>query len=74
MAISQSSISLEQYDTFNLAVDGAVTAISWRTANPRVATVTSSGHIVARMAGTTTITATVDGKTLTCVVKVTNIK
>ncbi|WP_170841387.1 Ig-like domain-containing protein [[Clostridium] fimetarium] len=74
MAISQSSISLEQYDTFDLAVDGAVTAISWRTANPRVATITSSGHIVARMAGTTTITATVDGKTLTCVVRVTNIK
>lgn len=74
MAISQSSIRLEQYDTFDLAVDGAVKAVSWRTGNPRVATVNSSGHVVGRMAGTTTITATVDGKTLTCVVTVTNIK
>lgn len=74
MAMSQSSITLEQYDTFDLAVDGAVKTVSWRTGNPRVATVTSAGHIVARMAGTTTITATVDGKTLTCVVRVTNIR
>lgn len=74
MAISQSSITLEQYDTFDLAVDGAVKTVSWRTGNPRVATVTSAGHIVGRMAGTTTITATVDGKTLTCVVRVTNIR
>ena len=74
LAMSQTSISIEQYDAFDLAVDGAVTAISWRTGNPRIATVTAAGHLVARMAGTTTITATVDGKTLTCVITVTNIK
>ena len=38
--------------------------------NPRVATVDNTGHVVARMRGTTTITATVDNKTLTCVVNV----
>ena len=74
LAISQSRITLEQYDPFDLAVDGAVTTVSWRTGNPRVATITATGHIVGRMAGTTTVTATVDGKTLTCVVTVKNIK
>lgn len=74
LAISQSSIRLEQYDTFDLYVDGTDKSVSWRTANPRVATVNSSGHVVARMAGTTKITATVDGKTLTCTVRVTNIR
>ena len=44
--------------------------VSWRTSNPRVATVDNTGHVVARMRGTTTITATVDNKTLTCVVNV----
>lgn len=74
LAISQSSIRLEQYDTFDLYVDGTDKTVSWRTGNPRVATVNSSGHVVGRMAGTTKITATVDGKTLTCVVRVTNIR
>ncbi len=74
MALSQTSLVLEQYDSFDLYVDGAVKNVSWRSGNPRVATVTSSGKIVGRMAGTTTITATVDGKTMTCVVTVRNFR
>lgn len=74
IAISNSSITLEQYDAFDLYVDGTTAKVSWRSNNPRVATITSTGHVVARMAGTTTMTATVDGKTLTCVVRVTNIR
>lgn len=71
LALSKTSIDLGQYDIFDLAVDGAQGFnVAWRTSNPRVATVDNTGHVVARMRGTTTITATVDNKTLTCVVNV----
>jgi uncharacterized protein YjdB len=71
LALSKNTINLGQYDWFDLAVDGSSGfTVSWRTSNPRVATVDSTGHVVARMRGTTTITATVDNKTLTCVVNV----
>lgn len=71
LALSKTSINLGQYDIFDLAVDGSDGfQVSWRTSNPRVATVDNTGHVVARMRGTTTITATVDNKTLTCVVNV----
>ena len=71
LALSKTSINLGQYDIFALAVDGSDGfQVAWRTSNPRVATVDNTGHVVARMRGTTTITATVDNKTLTCVVNV----
>lgn len=71
LALSKTSINLGQYDIFDLAVDGSDGfQVAWRTSNPRVATVDNNGHVVARMRGTTTITATVDNKTLTCVVNV----
>lgn len=71
MAISRSAVTLQQYDPFMLYVDGAPSAVSWRTNNPRVATVSSTGEVIGRKEGTTTITATVDGKTLTCTVTIT---
>ncbi len=71
MAISRSSVTLQQYDPFQLYVDGAPSRVSWRTNNPRVATVSSTGEVIGRKEGTTTITATVDGKTLTCTVTIT---
>ncbi len=75
MAISKSSTVLEQYDTFNLYVDGAPSSasVSWRSSNPRIATVTQRGIVTARMPGECTITATVDGKTVTCNVTVRSI-
>ena len=48
--------------------------ITWRSSNPRVCTVSSSGEVIGRRAGTTTVTATVNNKTLSCVVTVTNIR
>lgn len=73
MAISKSSLTLEQYDTFNLYVDGAPSAASWRSSNPRIATVTQGGIVTGRMPGECTISATVDGKTVTCYVTVRSI-
>ena len=70
IAMSHTSVRMEQYDTFNLYVDGAPRAVSWRSSNPRIATVTQNGVVTGRMPGECLITATVDGKTVTCSVKI----
>lgn len=74
LAMSTSNIRLEQYDRYTLDVIGAENKITWRSSNPRVCTVSSSGEVIGRRAGTATVTATVNNKTLTCVVTVTNIR
>lgn len=74
LALNATYITLEQYDNYDLDVFGATENIKWYSNNKRVATVTSSGRVIARMAGTTTITAKVNGKVLYCTVKVTNMK
>ncbi|MCM1307847.1 MAG: Ig-like domain-containing protein [Butyrivibrio sp.] len=70
VAMHFTDIRIEQYDTFNLYVDGNPEAVSWRTSNPRIATVTQNGVVTGRMPGECVITATVQGKTVTCYVKV----
>lgn len=70
MAMHYTDIRIEQYDTFNLYVDGAPSAVSWRTSNPRIATIDSNGLVTGRMPGECVISATVEGKTVTCYVKV----
>lgn len=75
LGISKSYITLEQYDSFWLDVLGTESGdnIVWRSSNPRVCTVSSTGQVIARKAGTTTVTAVTHNKTLQCTVKVTNI-
>lgn len=74
LGISRTSITLEQYDSYWLDVIGSGDSkITWRSSNPRVCTVSASGQVIARKAGTTTVTAVVNNKTLTCVVKVTTL-
>lgn len=74
MALSKTSLTMQQYDPFQLYVDGIPdgTTVSWRTGNPRIATVSATGEVIGRKEGTTTITATINDKTLTCVVKITD--
>jgi uncharacterized protein YjdB len=74
LALNATYITLEQYDSYDLDVFGSTETIKWYSNNKRVATVTSGGMVVARMAGTTTITAKVNGKVLYCTVKVTTMK
>lgn len=76
LALSSTSITLEQYDSYYLTVIGndEENTVTWRSTNPRVATVKDDGTIVARKAGTCTIKAIVDNKTLNCVVRVTNFR
>ena len=72
--MSTSRVRLEQYDRFNLDVIGTEDTVKWRSSNPRVCTVSSSGEVIGRRAGTATVTATVHNKTLSCTVTVTNIR
>lgn len=74
IGISRSNITLEQYDSYWLDVLGTDERVTWRSSNPRVCTVTANGQVIARKAGTTTVTAVVQGKTMTCTVKVTTVK
>ncbi|MCI8670256.1 MAG: hypothetical protein HFI34_12190 [Lachnospiraceae bacterium] len=73
LAMNATFITLGQYDTFDLDVFGSTERIRWYSNNKRVATVTATGQVVARMPGTTTITAKVNGKILYCTVTVTTI-
>ena len=74
IGISSSSITLEQYDSYWLDIIGTDSNVTWRSSNPRVCTVSATGQVIARMAGTTTVKAIVNNKTLTCVVRVTNFR
>lgn len=72
LAINRSSMRLEQYDSNYLDVIGidSTDRVIWRSSNPRIATVDSSGKVVGRMSGTCNITAVTHDKTLYCTVTV----
>lgn len=74
LALNATTINLEQYDSYDLDVFGATEKITWYSNNKRVATVDANGKVVARRAGTTIITAKVNGKVLHCTVNVRNMK
>lgn len=74
LALNSSSITLEQYDNYQLDVFGSTGKIVWYTNNNRIATVDANGKVIARGVGTTTITAKVNGKLLYCRVTVTRLK
>lgn len=72
LAISRSNMRLEQYDSNVLDVIGIESGdkVTWRSSNPRIATVDSSGNVIGRMSGTCNITAVTHDKTLYCTVTV----
>lgn len=53
-----------------MKVQGTDSAVTWSIADSSVATVDSSGMVTGVAVGKTTLTATVDGQTLTCIVRV----
>lgn len=53
------------------AVKGQSKKVTWKSSNPSVATVSKSGKVTAKKDGTTTITATANGVSTKCTVKVT---
>ena len=58
--------------TFRLKVKGTDSEVAWKSKKPSVAKVTEDGVVTAVKKGTAKITASVDGKKLTCTVTVIN--
>ena len=74
VGLNRTRLTMEQYDTYKLSVTGYSTGITWDSVNPKVVEISSSGVISAKKAGTTKVSAMVNGRKLTCIVKVTKIK
>lgn len=55
---------------YQLTVSGAATGITWKSSNPSVATVSDKGLVTPVGRGTATITASLGGQTLSCIVRV----
>jgi len=74
IGLNMTSITLEQYTTYPYAleVQGATTTVKWSIDKPQIAVI-NNGLISTRSVGTATITATVNGRKLTCKLKVTAI-
>ena len=70
IGLSRNKLTLGQYERAELRVDGATTRVYWDVDNPAIATVDNNGNVISRDVGTTNITATVNGRRLTCKVKV----
>ena len=68
-SLNSKNFTLKVGKSKRLSVNNAKGKITWKSSNPNVASVDSNGNVKAIKTGTANITATVDGKTLT--VKVT---
>lgn len=68
--LSNKTLNLEVGKSKTLKISGTKSKVKWSTSKKNVATVTTKGKVTAISAGTTTITAVVDGKKFTCKVTV----
>ncbi len=68
--INKRSITLKAGGSKHLSIKGSNAFVQWKSANPRVASVSMFGKVKAEKKGTTIIYARVKGRTLTCVVRV----
>jgi uncharacterized protein YjdB len=72
VSLNRSSLSMRQYDTETLEVQGTSDTVSWYSGNSRIATV-ENGTITGKSVGTTYIYATVNGCKMACKVTITKI-
>lgn len=72
ITLNQTALTLAKGKTAQLKVSGTSSSVRWSSNKTYVATVSSSGLVTAKGAGTAYISATVAGKTLTCKVTVVN--
>lgn len=72
VSLNRSSLTMRQYDTETLSVEGTTESATWYSSNPRVATVVN-GKVVGRSVGTTYIYATVNGCKMACRVNITKL-
>jgi chitinase len=74
ITISDKSLTLEVDHYKTLRIKGTNSYVSWKSDNTRVATVTKNGKVFAHHTGSAKITATVNGKKLTCKLNVIYVK
>jgi uncharacterized protein YjdB len=72
VALNRSSLSMRQYDTETLEVQGTSDTVSWYSGNSRIATV-ENGTVTGKSVGTTYIYAMVNGCKMACKVTITKI-
>ncbi|NLV50052.1 MAG: hypothetical protein GXY20_05095 [Clostridiales bacterium] len=72
LSISHTDVTIKAAtsESFKLSVKGATGTVTFSTSNASVATVSDTGTVTAVAAGDCTVTATVDGTTLSCIVRV----
>lgn len=73
VGLNTTNLELEVYSTYRLSVIGITKDITWDVDDSSIATV-SNGLVTTRREGTTTITAIVNGRRLTCRLKVVKIR
>ena len=67
---TKGDISISAGESAPMEVVGTESAVTWSMADPTIATVDENGTVTGVASGTTTLTATVDGQTLTCIIRV----
>jgi len=72
VGLSKTSLTLEQYSTHTLWVNGETKSLKWDVENPNIATV-ENGRITTRATGKTNIVAIVNGRRILCRLTVTKI-
>lgn len=70
LALNREDMTMPAGTTFQLKVSGTSSAVTWSIADTSVATIGSDGTVKFLSRGTTTATASVDGQTLQCIVRV----
>ena len=70
LKLNSSKTTLYTGKTYTLRINGTKAVPTWKSGNTKVATVTKSGKVTAKSAGTAKITATLYGRKLTCTVTV----
>ncbi|MDF2803745.1 MAG: hypothetical protein K0S61_3648, partial [Anaerocolumna sp.] len=73
VGLNTTNLTLEQYTNYTLSVVGVTSGVTWDIADNSIAVVTN-GFVSTRKVGSTTITAIVNGRRLTCRLTVTKIR
>lgn len=69
-SLNRTDMTLSVGESFSLKVSGVTTALTWSVADSSVATVDGSGKVTGVKAGTTRVTASWDGSSASCIVRV----
>lgn len=70
LELNREDMTLAQGESFQMKVSGTSSAVTWSIADSSVASISGSGVVKGLSSGVTTLTASVDGQTFKCIVRV----